>query len=89
MPEHLIHIPVTDSATGQPKQNKKPKEMCMGEKEREEKKGVNQKRRDQEGDKKVGREENRTEQKEGYWLGRKEWFGKLGCRKTDDRFICG
>jgi len=71
VPEHLIHIPVTDSATGQPKQNKKPKEMCMGERKRR-RKGVNQKRRDQEGDGKVGREENRTEQKEGYWPGRKE-----------------
>jgi len=43
----------------------------MGERKRR-RKGVNQKRRDQEGDGKVGREENRTEQKEGYWPGRKE-----------------
>ncbi len=66
----------------------KPKEMCMGEREKEKKRG-NQKRRDQEGDGEVGGEENRTEQNEGYWPGRKERLGRLGCRKTDYRsFVC-
>ncbi len=61
MPEHLIHIPETDSATGQPKQNKNQRK-CAWERERKRRKGVNQKRRDQEGDGEVGGEENRTEQ---------------------------
>ncbi len=88
MPEHLIHIPETDSATGQPKQNKNQRK-CAWERERKRRKGVNQKRRDQEGDGEVGGEENRTEQNEGYWPGRKERLGRLGCRKTDYRsFVC-
>lgn len=59
--------------------------------EREREEGVNQKRRDQEGDGEVGGEENKTEQnkKKVIGLDERSGFGKLGCRKTDDRSFVG
>lgn len=67
----------------------KTKGNVHGRERKRRRKGGNQKRRDQEGDGEVGEEENRTEQKEGYWPGRKEQLGKLGCRKMDDRSFVG
>ncbi len=44
MPEHLIHIPETDSATGQPKQNKNQRKCAWEKREKEKKRGKSKKK---------------------------------------------